>query len=230
MTLWLTAAGAALWLGILTSISPCPMATNIAAISFIGRRVNRPGYVLLTGLLYTAGRSLAYVLLGTLLAGSLLSAPGLSHWLQKYMYRLLGPILILTAMILLDLIALPSGSGRIGQWAQQRAEKFGLGGAMILGFLFALSFCPVSAALFFGSLIPIAVEKGSAVLMPLVYGIGTALPVLAFGILIALGANQLARAFDKVTRFERWARRITGAIFLLIGLYFTLAYTIGLTR
>lgn len=228
MIMWLTASGTALWLGILTSISPCPMATNIAAISFIGRRVDRPGYVLLTGLLYTAGRSLAYILLGVLLAASLLSAPGLSHWLQKYMVRLLGPILILTAMLLLDLISLPSGGGRIGQWAQQRAEKFGLGGALLLGFLFALSFCPVSAALFFGSLIPIAVEKGSAVLLPLVYGIGTALPVMAFGMLIAMGAGQLGRAFDKVTRFERWARRITGAIFLLIGLYFTLAYTLGI--
>jgi sulfite exporter TauE/SafE len=228
MMMWLTAVGAALWLGILTSISPCPMATNIAAISFIGRRVNRPGYVLLTGLLYTAGRSLAYILLGILLAASLLSAPGLSFWLQKYMYKLLGPILILTAMILLDLISLPSGGGRIGQWAQQRTEKFGLGGSLLLGFLFALSFCPVSAALFFGSLIPIAVEKGSAVLMPLVYGIGTALPVMAFGVLIALGAGRMARVFDKVTRFELWARRITGAIFLLIGLYFTLAYTLGI--
>ncbi len=226
----LTTVGAVLWLGILTSISPCPMATNIAAISFIGRRVDRPGYVLLTGLLYTAGRCLAYVLLGVLLAGSLLSAPGVSHWLGKYMYRLLGPILILTAMILLGLISLPSGGGRIGQWAQQRAEKFGLGGAFVLGFLFALSFCPVSAALFFGSLIPITVEQGSAVLLPLVYGVGTALPVLVFAFLIALGANQLARAFDKITRFELWARRITGAVFLLIGLFFTLFYTIGINR
>lgn len=230
MTLWLTSAGAVVWLGVLTSISPCPLATNIAAISFIGRRVDRPGYVLLTGLLYTAGRCLAYVLLGAILTGGLLSVPGVSHWLSKYMYRLLGPILIVTAMILLGLISFPSGRGRLGQWAQQRAEQFGLGGALVLGVLFALSFCPVSAALFFGSLIPIAVEQHSAVLLPTLYGVGTALPVLVFAFLIALGANQLARMFDRITRFELWARRITGVIFLMIGFYFTFVYTIGLTR
>lgn len=230
MSLWLTAAGISLWLGILTSISPCPLATNIAAISFIGRRVNRPGYVLLTGILYTAGRSLAYGLLGVLLAGSLLSAPVVSHWLGKYMHRLLGPILIVTAMILLDLISFTPKGSRLGEWARQRAEKLGLGGAFLIGFLFALSFCPVSAALFFGSLIPIAVENESSLLLPLLYGIGTALPVLAFGILLALGARQLAMAFNGITQFERWARRVTGIVFLLVGIYFTLAYTVGLSR
>lgn len=228
MSLWLTAAGISLWLGILTSISPCPLATNIAAISFIGRRVNRPGYTLLTGMLYTAGRSLAYAILGMLLAGSLLSAPAVSHWLGKYMHRLLGPILIVTAMILLDLISFTPKGSRLGQWAQQRADKFGLAGAFLIGFLFALSFCPVSAALFFGSLIPIAVENKSSVFLPLLYGIGTALPVLAFGFLITLGARQMAAAFNRITQFERWARRITGIIFMLIGIYFTLMYTIGL--
>ena len=222
------AAWIAVWLGILTSISPCPLATNIAAISFIGRKVSRPGYVLATGLLYTLGRTAAYVILGILLAGTLLSAPAVSYWLGKYMHRLLGPILILTAMVLLDLLSFtPKGSG-LGQWAQKRAEKFGLAGAVLIGFLFALSFCPVSAALFFGSLIPIAIEKQSGFFLPLLYGIGTALPVLVFGILIALGAGQLAKAFDRITQFESWARRITGVIFLLVGVYFTLAYTIGL--
>ncbi|MGW8258007.1 MAG: hypothetical protein ACWGMZ_11015, partial [Thermoguttaceae bacterium] len=45
----------ALWLGILTSISPCPLATNIAAISYIGRRVDSSKQVFLTGLVYTLG-------------------------------------------------------------------------------------------------------------------------------------------------------------------------------
>lgn len=228
MSQWTASAGLALWLGILTSISPCPLATNIAAISFIGRKVNRPGYVLLTGLLYTIGRSVTYMMLGLLLAGSLLSMPAVSYWLQKYMYRLLGPILILTAMVLLNLISFTPKGSRLGQWVQQQAETFGLAGALLLGFLFALSFCPTSAALFFGSLIPITIEKGSGVILPMVYGIGTALPVLAFGIMIALGTRQLARVFDKVTVFEVWARRITGGVFLLIGIYCTLAYTLGL--
>ena len=217
-----------LWLGVLTSISPCPMATNITAISFIGRKVNRPGYVLLTGLLYTLGRSLAYAVLGLLIVNSLLSMPVISSWFQKYMPRLLGPILIITGMILLDLLTIKTKGSGLGSWCQKNVEKFGLGGAFLLGVIFALSFCPVSAALFFGSLIPLSIKQSSSFLLPLVYGVGTALPVFAFAIVIALAANSVSRVFDKVTQFEKWSRRITGGVFLAVGIYFTVAYTIGL--
>ena len=215
----------ALWLGILTSISPCPLATNIAAISFISRKVNRPGYILLTGALYTVGRSFAYVVLGVLLVGSMLHVPSVAQWLQQYMHKLLGPILIIVAIMLLDMLQLSTKGGNLGQWCQHRVEKFGLAGAFALGVVFALSFCPVSAALFFGGLIPLSIEHSSGVILPLVYGVGTALPVVVFAILIATGANSLAKAFDKVTEFEVWARRITGIVFLVVGIYFTLAYT-----
>jgi len=228
MNEFLIASASALWLGILTSISPCPLATNIAAISFIGRRIDKPGYVLCTGLLYTVGRTIAYVVLGIVLVGSLLAAPSISNWLQKYMYKLLGPILILVAMVLLDMLQFSTKGGNLGQWCQQRAEKFGLFGALFLGAVFALSFCPVSAALFFGSLIPLSIEHSSSIMLPLVYGVGTALPVFVFGLLIAVGAGSLAKAFQKVTKFEIWARRVTGVIFLLIGVYFTFAYTLGI--
>jgi cytochrome c-type biogenesis protein len=228
MNAFLIALVSAFWLGILTSISPCPLATNIAAISFIGRRVDKPGYVLCTGLLYTVGRTISYVALGIVLVGSLLAAPAVSNWLQKYMYKLLGPILILVAMVLLDMLSFNAKGGNIGQWCQQRAEKFRLFGALFLGVVFALSFCPVSAALFFGSLIPLSIEKSSSITLPVVYGIGTALPVFVFGLLIAVGAGSLAKAFQKVTQFELWARRATGVIFLLIGVYFTFVYTLGI--
>jgi len=97
-----------------------------------------------------------------------------------------------------------------------------------LGFLFALSFCPVSAALFFGSLIPLAVDHQSAVVMPTIYGVGTALPVVAFAILIALGAKSVGRAFNKISIFEKWARRITAIAFILVGTYYTLIYIVGM--
>ena len=223
---WLLGAGVAVWLGVLTSISPCPLATNIAAISFIGRRVDRPRYALLTGLLYTAGRALTYIVLGVVLVGGLLSMPSVSQWLQKYMNRLLGPILVLAGMFLLELIRVNVGSGKLTDWAQKHAGKGGLGAALFLGVVFALSFCPVSAALFFGSLLPLAVEHQSGIVFPLLYGVGTALPVFAFGILIALGAQQVGRVFQQVSRFEFWARRVTGALFIAIGVYLTLAYTI----
>lgn len=216
----------AFWLGILTSVSPCPLASNIAAISFISRKVNSPSYVLLTGVLYTLGRSLTYVVLGVLLVSSLLSSPVVAQWLQKHMHRLLGPILIVVGIMLLDMLQLSTKGSGIGQWGQKRAEKLGLAGAVLLGMLFALSFCPVSAALFFGSLIPLSVEHSSRVIFPLVYGVGTALPVVVFSILIVAGTNSLAKAFDRVTQFEIWGRRATGIIFLIVGIYSTLAYTI----
>jgi len=217
----------ALWLGILTSISPCPLATNIAAISYIGRRVEKPRHVLLSGLLYTLGRAITYVFLGIILVTSLLSAPYVSQMLQKHMNRILGPILILVGMFLLELIAPTFGGAAMTDTMRGRIEKMGLGGAGALGILFALSFCPVSAALFFGSLLPLAVTSGSGIVLPSVYGIGTALPVVLFAILIALGISSIGKMFSWVMGFEKFARRITGVVFIGIGIYFCLAYIFG---
>jgi cytochrome c biogenesis protein CcdA len=214
----------AFWLGILTSISPCPLATNIAAISYIGRRVDRPRLVFWAGMLYTLGRALTYLALGVLLVAGLLSAPLVSHFLQKYIIKLLGPILIIVGMFLLGLIRFSTSGSGINAGLQKRAESWGIWGAALLGFVFALSFCPLSAMLFFGSLVPLAVQYNSGVLLPLAYGIGTALPVFGFAVIIALGARSLGKAFNKITQFERWARRITGFIFIGVGAYFTLAY------
>jgi cytochrome c biogenesis protein CcdA len=213
-----------LWLGILTSISPCPLATNIAAISFIGKRVESPRLVLLGGLLYTLGRALTYSLLGVLLISSLLSAPSLSHALQEHMNKILGPILILTGMFLLELIGSGFTGFGVSEQIRDRAEKSGVWGGALLGVVFALSFCPVSAALFFGSLIPLAVKSGSNFLLPCLYGIGTALPVVAFAIIIALGAHSVGKAFGRIRQLEVWARRVTGVVFIGTGIYFSLTY------
>jgi cytochrome c biogenesis protein CcdA len=107
---------------------------------------------------------------------------------------------------------------------QQRAGGWGLGGAVVLGALFALSFCPVSAALFFGSLIPLAMTNGSSLAMPSLYGVGTGLPVLAFAGVVGFGAQALSRGFQRITRQEIWARRLTGIIFIAVGLYYSLNY------
>jgi cytochrome c-type biogenesis protein len=228
MTELLIGAVSAFWLGILTSISPCPLATNIAAISFVGRRVASPRKVLLTGLLYTAGRTLTYLVLGVLLVSSLLSAPGLSHALQKYMNKALGPILILVGMVLVELIQINISGPGVSEKLQKRVEALGMWGALLLGVVFALSFCPLSAALFFGSLLPLALRCQSGVLLPAAYGVATGLPVLVFAVLIALGANCVGAAYNKLVPFEKWARRITGSIFILVGIYYCLTYIFGL--
>jgi cytochrome c-type biogenesis protein len=214
----------AMWLGVLTSISPCPLATNIAAISYIGKQADRPRTVLLTGTMYTLGRALTYVVLGTLLVASLLSVPGLSNFLQHYMNKLLGPILILVGMFLLELLRLPALRGSGTSHLGERLAQSGAWGAGLLGMLFALSFCPTSAALFFGSLIPLSIKWQSSVVLPSLYGAGTALPVFAFAVLIAVGAKSLSAAFQRLTAVELWARRITGLVFILTGIYFSVTY------
>ena len=212
----------AFWLGILTSISPCPLATNIAAISFVGRRVGSPAQVFFAGLLYTLGRALTYAALGILLVFSLLSAPSISHILQKYMNLFLGPVLILVGMVLLELISLGFGGPGISSRVQKHVESMGSWGAGLLGILFALSFCPTSAALFFGSLLPLAIQHNSGILLPLSFGVATGLPVLLFALLIALGANRVAQTYNRIASFEQWGRRITGVLFIMTGIYFCL--------
>jgi threonine/homoserine/homoserine lactone efflux protein len=222
----LAAVGTALWLGILTSVSPCPLATNVAAMGFIGRRTDSARGALWTGLLYTAGRALAYAALGMILVNGLMAVPAVSGWLQENMIRLLGPVLIITGLMLLEWLTFGTGGGRFTGWVQRRASVMGLGAAFFLGVMFALAFCPVSAALFFGSLLPVCLQAGSGFWLPLVYGVGTALPVLAFGLVLAFAAGRVGQVFDKVTAVEKWARRLTGGVFLGVGVWFVLVYSL----
>ncbi len=219
-----TAVLTALWFGILTSISPCPLATNIAAISFIARKVGRIRTVLLSGLLYAVGRTLAYLSLGALIMAGLLASGQIALFLQRYLNLILGPALILVGMVLLGLLRSTASVHLVGDSVQNRAALGGAGWAALLGALFALSFCPVSAGLFFGVLIPLSVRHGSIVMLPLVYGVGTAAPVIVFGVLIAFASQRLGGAFNMLTHIERWVRRITGLVFILAGVYYSLVY------
>jgi cytochrome c biogenesis protein CcdA len=228
MNEWTLAIGGAFWFGILTSISPCLMATNVTAITFIARKIEHPRYVALSAAFYILGQSIAFILLAMVLVSSLLTVPVVSHWLQKYMFRLLGPILILAAMFLLELLDIQLGNDRMKQWAQGHAEQGGLGVAALLGIVFAMSFCPTTAALFFGSLLPLAVTHESSFILPLSYSLGVALPVILFALLITLATNRVSQFFEKIGQLERWARSGTGTIFLLVGIWFTLAYTLKL--
>ncbi|MFZ1683963.1 MAG: aromatic aminobenezylarsenical efflux permease ArsG family transporter [Candidatus Zixiibacteriota bacterium] len=220
----LAAALMAIWLGILTSISPCPLATNIAAVSFIGRQVDKKYAPIWTGLLYMLGRSITYVAVGIIVTGGILTIPGVALFLQKYMNYLLGPLLILLGIILMEWLPIRiPGMGSVDR-AQAHAAKSGLLGAALLGGLFALSFCPVSAGLFFGSLIPLSVRHGSYVILPSLYGIGTALPVFVCGMVIAYSAQGVGRLFHHMTQFERWARIVTALLFIGVGVYLCLRY------
>lgn len=222
-----TVAGLSIWLGILTSISPCPLSTNIAAMTYLSRNV-RPGRrVLWPGLFYALGRILVYVILGAILVSSVRVIPAISLFLQKYMHIILGPILIITGLILLSIIKIRITGPSFHSKTQENLAAKGASGAFFLGALFALAFCPVSAALFFGNILGLAVQYESALLIPALFGIGTALPVILFAIIITFAMHRIGQIFNRLTLFERWARRISGIVFVLAGLFYSLQSIIG---
>lgn len=218
--------GMALWFGILTSISPCPLASNIAAVSYIGGQNEGARRVLLAGVLYTAGRALTYTVIGAILVSSTRYISLVANSLQTWMNVLLGPFLILVGLVLLEVIRFGSFGiqGGIGEKVQNRIRGIGIWGAGVLGIIFALSFCPVSAALFFGSLFSIAFQFNSRFAMPALFGVGTALPVIAFAFLLAFASEGINRVFQGVTWFEGWARKITAVIFIGAGVYYVIRY------
>ncbi len=224
------AFGSAIWLGMLTSISPCPLATNVAAVSFLSKKINHPKAVLWSGSAYTFGRMIAYAILGMIIITSIASVPSVANFLQKYMNRILGPLLLVVGLFLLNVIRLNISGFTLSKEKQESLAKSGAKGAFLLGAIFALSFCPISAALFFGSLIPLALNSKAGIVLPFFYGIGTGLPVMVFAMGIALGILSASHWFHKMATVEKYTRRITGIIFVLVGLYFIWNYIFAIFK
>ena len=228
---FVTALAAALWLGLLTAISPCPLATNIAAIGYVARfsQAGGRGRTWLPGLLYSLGRALAYTVVGGVITWGLLSAPSLSSFLQEHMNQLLGPLLVLVGMALLDMLpGLPSFGKGGGTGLNDKLMSLGLVGCVLMGFVFALTFCPVSAALFFGSLLPLAVREHSTWLVPALFGIGSAAPVLVFALALAISREAAGRAFQHLQSTQRWITPISGWLLVAIGVWMCLHLTLRL--
>lgn len=208
-------------IGILTSISPCPLATNITAIAFISKDIKTPKHTLLNGLFYTLGRGISYTLLALLMYFGL-STFQVSRIFQGWGDKVLGPILILLGLIMLDVIKLNFNSQnkqieKIKTWLTKR----GYLGALLLGMLFALAFCPYSGVLFFGILTPLILSSRESVLLAPMFALGTGLPVVIFSFIIAFSIQKMSRAFAIVAKVERVTRIIVSAIFLLVGLYYS---------
>jgi len=220
--------GWAMWLGIFTSINLCPLTTNIAAMSYIGRRVSSPMQVLASGLLYAMGRTAAYLVLGAIAVTGLLASNELSSFLRGFMNELLGPVLVVIAMFLLGLIEVRISGPGMSEKMQRRVDMLGIWGSFPLGVLFATAFCPISAMLFL-KLVQDATSLESPIAMPALYGLGTAVPVVVFALILAFSAQSLGKAFHRLTQWEWWLRRGTGVLFLALGLYFTLVHVFDLT-
>lgn len=213
-------ATTAVWLGILLALSPCPLATNITAVSYLGRHLGNPWHTVFSGAAYAAGRASAYALLGMILGMGFAAAPSLSFFLQAHTNKILGPLLVLGGVLMLDVLPLNFSIPTLGG-LRGMAIRQGWPGAFLLGGLFALAFCPVSAALFFGSLLPLTVRSDLGTTLPALFGIGSALPAIAFALVVAFGGKKLSQIFTGVTAAERWARRATGAMFVALGGYTT---------
>lgn len=217
-----TPAITAFLLGLLTAISPCPLATNIAAIGFIGKNIESRKVIFRNGLLYTLGRIVAYTLLGAVLIAVLeegASLFGIQKFIARYGEMIIGPALLLIGLFLLfgDRLSLPSfgfkGNG-------ERLVGHGGWGALLLGVLFALAFCPTSGVLYFGMLIPMSATTTAGYLLPILFAIATALPVLAVAWVLAFSAQRIGEMYGKIQTVQKWLNTVVGILFLAIGVFY----------
>ncbi len=205
-----------LWLGILTSISPCPLANNIAMISYLSKNsTNSSKKSLLLSLSYTLGRVALYICLGIFLSFSMDKIGLTSLFLQKQMNIVLGILLILIGLIILGIINIKIGSGDFLNKMKEKYKNTSYFGVFLLGVISASAFCPVSAGLFFGNLVQ---NKGN-LLAFLFYGFGTSIPIVLTSLLVIFAKNKIGSFYKKVGAFEKYSTKITGLIFLAIGVY-----------
>ena len=217
---------AAFFIGLMMAISPCPLATNITAIAYISRNLSSGKYTLFVGSLYTIGRVLVYVAIAALIVLGGLKVQSISLFLQEYGDLLLGPILLICGILMLEVIPLSMKFEHEGlsELKEKLSKKFldkGFFGSFLLGILFALSFCPFSAVLFFGMLVPIALSVQDPIGVPLVFGLATGLPVIIFAALLSTGVGRCGAMMNKVQTAEKIFRRAVAVLFIIIGAYYT---------
>jgi cytochrome c-type biogenesis protein len=217
---------AAFFIGLMMAISPCPLATNITAIAYVSRKIENSRHTLLVGFLYTLGRMLTYVVIAALIVYFGLGKQEIALTLQEYGGPLMGPLLIVIGLVMLeviklDFIKMPGGSDRL----KEKLTEKGYFGGFLLGAVFALAFCPFSAVLFFGMLIPLALKTGDAIMVPSVFAFATGLPVILFSVLLVTSVSKVGQVMNKVSEFEKWMRKIVAVLFLIVGAYYTLQST-----
>ena len=210
---------AAFFIGLMMAMSPCPMATNITAIAAVSRRAGENRKTLFFGLAYTLGRMFTYVGIAAAIVWIGISTQSVSIILQSGGEIFLGPLLIIIGVLLTGKIRFPSFTARgIGRLKHSLADR-GMMGSFALGAIFALAFCPFSAVLFFGMLIPLAVLAGDALVIPGIFAFATGIPVIIFSLILSLGVSRLGSAMDKVNLIDKWSRRIVSLVFIIIGIY-----------
>ena len=213
-------------LGLLTAVSPCPLATNITAIGFIGKDIENRHRIFINGLLYTLGRVVTYTVLGFILIPILREGASMfavQKAVSKYGEILIAPLLIVIGIYMLDLIKLNIPKISInGEYVKKRTK--GSWGALFLGILFSLAFCPSSGIFFFGMLIPLSAAEAGGYLLPVVFAIATGLPVILVAWVLAYSVAGLGKFYNRILVFEKWFRKIVAILFIAVGIYYAVIF------
>lgn len=212
---WVTA----LVLGLMTAISPCPLATNITAVGFISKDIENRNRVFVNGLLYTLGRAISYTVIPLVI---FLGADQFkfSGFFQLYGEKILGPLLIIIGLFMLDVIKIKfPGMSRLTSKMENKTS-WGYFDAILLGMIFALAFCPYSGVLYFGMLVPLTVASASGLYLPIVFAIATGIPVIIFAWVLAFSIGSIGGVYNKMKNFEIWFRRVIAVLFIVVGIYY----------
>ncbi len=211
-------------LGLMTAISPCPLATNITATAFISKNITNRKTVFLSGIIYSLGRAFSYTTIGLILYFGA-SKFHIARFFNQNGEKFLGPLLIIIGLLMLNIIKLNFLSK--SNFSERLSEKFknkGLLGSFFIGVIFALAFCPYSGALYFGILIPMTIANANGLYLPIVFALGTGLPVILFTYLLAFAAGSIGNFYTKITKIELIMRYIAGVVFILTGGYYVLIF------
>jgi cytochrome c biogenesis protein CcdA len=212
-------------LGLMTAISPCPLATNITATAFISKHITNKKMVFLSGVVYSLGRAFSYTFIGLVLYFGA-SKFHIARFFNQNGEKYLGPLLIILGLIMLNVIKLNFlSNSRITEKLTDKFKDKGLLGAFFIGLIFALAFCPYSGAIFFGMLIPMSIANAEGLYLPIVFALGTGLPVILFTYLLAFAAGKVGIFYSQITKVEKIMRKVAGVVFILSGLYYVAIFT-----
>lgn len=212
-------------LGLMTAISPCPLATNITATAFISKNIASNKKVLLSGLLYALGRGFSYTSIGLILYFGA-SKFHIARFFNQNGEKYLGPLLIIIGLIMLNIVKLNFlGTSSFQEKLSEKFNDNGLFGSFLIGVVFALAFCPYSGALFFGMLIPMTIASADGLFFPVIFAFGTGLPVILFTYLLAFTAGKVGVFYNRITKIEKVMRTVAGIVFIITGLYYLCIFT-----
>jgi len=213
-------------LGLMTAISPCPLATNITAIAYISKDIENKRKIFANGLIYTLGRAVSYTVIGIILFFGA-SKFEVSKIFAGSGEKFLGPLMIIIGILMLDIIKIKFPSfGKLTEKLQKTSKKGSSLSAFLLGMAFALAFCPYSGVLFFGMLIPITIASSSGLYLPVVYAIATGLPVIIIAYILAFSVASIGNFYKKIQTFQKWFNRFVAIVFIAVGLYYVYIFYI----